>query len=222
MESQGWARRFFGVAIEARTWADVAYVWLAFPLGLAYFSFLVATLSAGLGLLIVWIGLGVLGMSLLAAWFLVLFERVQCERLLGAALGPARAIPARAGTRAWLRSVFASAALWKGLLFLFLKFPLGLTGWVFSVVSLSVSLAFLAAPLAILFGGVVDLGWIWLDGPLGAALLSGVGFFLFFVALHLHRALAEVWKVLARWLLVANPKPASVPPPLQAGLQPAT
>jgi hypothetical protein len=220
MAGQNWGRRFFGVALETRTWGAVAYVWLAFPLGLAYFIFLATALPTGLGLLIVWIGLAVLALALLVAWFLVLFERVQCEKLLGAALGPARTIPARAGTRAWLRSVAGSSALWKGLLFLFLKFPLGLTGWVFSVVSLSVSLGFLLAPVAIAFGGVVELGWMWIDGPVGAVILSGVGLLLFFVALHLHRALGEVWKLLAVWLLVAAAKPASRTPALSAGLQP--
>jgi hypothetical protein len=90
-----------------------------------------------------------------------------------------------------------------------------------SVVSLSVSLAFLLAPVAIAFGGVVDLGWMWIDGPLGAALLSAAGLLLFFVTLHLHRALGEVWKLVATWLLVVNPKPAS-PPAFREGLQPAT
>ena len=34
-------RRFFGVAASGRTYLNLLYIWLAFPLGLAYFIFLI-------------------------------------------------------------------------------------------------------------------------------------------------------------------------------------
>jgi hypothetical protein len=111
--------------------------------------------------------------------------------------------------------VLGSSALWKGLLFLFIKFPLGLAGWIFSVVSLSVTLAFVAAPAIYLLGAgtvsidmeVYTIGSFW-----GALPLSAVGLVGFVIALHAHRALGWLWARLAEGLL-AESVPAPAPPP---------
>jgi hypothetical protein len=198
--------RFFGVAIDGRSYLNVLYLWLAFPLGLAYFILLVTGFSVGIGLTILWIGLAILFLLMLAVWGLEGLERVLAIGLLGASV-PAR-LPSAGefGFRAWVKAVFKSSALWKGLAFLFIKFPLGLAGWVVSVVSLSVSIALALAPVSYWFGGRVDLDvWIldrWiLDGPAGMALLSLTGFLMLFVTLHLHNGLAWLWKKLAEILL---------------------
>lgn len=193
--------RFFGVAIEGRSYLNLLYLWLAFPLGVAYFVLLVTGFSVGIGLTIIWIGLGILFVLMLAIWGLEGMERVLAVGLLGAAV-PERlpAAPAR-GFRAWVREVFTSAALWKGVGFLFLKFPLGLFGWIASVVTLSVSIAFALSPIAYWFGGefVID-GWL-VDGPAALPFLSLAGVLMLFVTLHLHNGMAWVWKRLAEGML---------------------
>ena len=51
---------FFAVAVRPRTYGSLLYLWLGFPLGLAYFVGLTVGISAGLPLTIVWIGLAIL------------------------------------------------------------------------------------------------------------------------------------------------------------------
>ena len=54
--------------LEARTWGALAYVWLGFPLGLAWFVGLTVGIATGAALTIVWIGIVLLFVTFLAAW----------------------------------------------------------------------------------------------------------------------------------------------------------
>jgi hypothetical protein len=210
--------RFFGVAIDGRSYLNVLYLWLAFPLGLAYFIVLVTGFSVGIGLTIIWIGLAILFLLMLAIWGLEGLERVLAIGLLGASVPERLPVSGELGFKPWVKAVFKSSALWKGLAFLFIKFPLGLAGWIASVVSLSVSIAFALSPIAYWFGGQVDLGGWLLDGPFGLALLSLSGFFMLFVTLHLHNGLAWMWKKLAEVLLGGG---SMEPAPAMASATPA-
>lgn len=211
---------FFAVPFRRRTYGSLLYLWLAFPLGLAYFVGLVVGFAAGIPLTIVWIGLVVLFVTLAGAWFAEGLERQLAIRLLGAAV-PARLAEAPVPSRkrfAHLRAVGGSAALWKGIVFLFLKFPLGLAGWVFSIVALVVPAAFIAAPFALLFGqGNVDLGFWGPETFLEALPLAFVGALALLLSLHLHNALGWAWARLAEWLLGAA-APAKLPPQEAAAL----
>ena len=109
-------RAFFGIALEPRVYARILYVWLAFPLGLAYFVALVTLLPLGAGLLLIWVGLLVLAFAGLLTWGLVHWERAQAAILLGAELGPARRFRTDGDSLwKWSKSVLASPAFWKGL-----------------------------------------------------------------------------------------------------------
>jgi hypothetical protein len=158
---------------------------------------------------------------MLAIWGLEGLERVLAIGLLGAAVPERLPAAGAAGFKPWVKAVFKSSALWKGLAFLFIKFPLGLAGWIASVVSLSVSIAFALAPIAYWFGASADVnldGWIWdryVDGPMGMALMSITGFFMLFVTLHLHNGLAWMWKKLAE-VLLGGGAIESVPPMVPA------
>jgi hypothetical protein len=198
--------------LEARTWGALAYVWLGFPLGLAWFVGLTVGIATGAALTIVWIGLVLLFVTFLAAWGAEGLERRLAIWLLGAKVPERRARPEGPESfRAWTRSVFTRAPLWKGLLFLALRFPLGLAGWVVSVVSLAVSGGLLAAPFALAVGGSVDLGF-WSPETVAEALpISFVGLGLLIVTFHLHRAMGWIWARLAEWLLGGEePPPAAV------------
>ena len=81
--------RFFGVVVRPRTWLNMLFQWLAFPLGLFYFVFLSVGLSMGLGLVIVWVGIPILLVVAGAWWLFGAFERVQAKYLLGADVPPA-------------------------------------------------------------------------------------------------------------------------------------
>ncbi len=206
--------------LDPRTWGAVAYLWLGFPLGLLWFVGMTIGFLTGTVLTLIWIGLVVLAVTLLGVWGAEGLERQLAILLLGARV-PERRKQAEGPetTGAWIRSVVSGPALWKGIVFLALRFPLGLVGWIFSVVSLSISLAFLAAPWIRLFGGHVnlDFGWFWIGPGEGLWLLSIVGLLGLIVSLHAHRALGWIWARLAEWLLgEVAPAPATPAMPQEA------
>ena len=61
---------FFGVVTRGRSYLNVLYLFIAFPLGVAYFVFLSIGWSLSLGLILLWIGLLVLLAVLGLSWLL--------------------------------------------------------------------------------------------------------------------------------------------------------
>src|SRR5512138_1283507 len=80
--------RLYGVFLKSKTYLNLVYLLLAFPLGLAYFIFLVTGFSLGLGLLILWVGFLILAGVLALSWVLILFERQLAVSLLGVDIPP--------------------------------------------------------------------------------------------------------------------------------------
>jgi hypothetical protein len=218
-------RRFFGVVAQPRTYGNVAYVWLGFPLGLLYFIVLVTGGALSIGLSLFWIGLVVMLGVMLSIWSLVLFERILSEWLLGEPFPVQSWAPRSEPVKEWLRSIVKNPATWRGGLFLFLKFPIGLACWIVSVVSFSVSAAMILAPFD---NGDFDIDLWFVQDPTGGWLLSILGIVLLFVTLHLHNGMGALWKIMARHLLsMPSDKPAEPgdfappAPPLSQELQPA-
>ncbi len=198
------AGKVFGVLIDPHAYMSTLYSLLAFPLGLLYFCLLIVGFSLGIGLLIVWIGLLVLALTLLLSFGFSWFERQQAIWLLGADIPPIwpSGVPAET-FGAKLKAFFTNPVTWKGPLFLMIKFPLGIFTFVFSVVSLCLTFAFLLAPLYYRFEAP-DFYWWYVDTLPEAMLLSIVGFFGLVVTLHAMNALGWVWKGLAKILLGAS------------------
>lgn len=205
--------RFFNVIARGRTYGNVAYVWLAFPLGLAYFIFLVTGSALSVGLSLLWIGLLLIVAFIAAIWALGQFERLLSKWLLGEPLATAKSPSGR--ITAWVKGVAKDSSTWKGAVFLALKFPIGLACWVASVVAFSISGAFMAAPFAD-YRGELDLGYRILQDPTGGWLISLAGVLLLFVTLHLHNAMGLLWRFMARHLLGV-----SAEAPLMEGAQAA-
>src|SRR4029077_3416207 len=131
-----WPRRFVGIVTRGQTWLTLGYNVLAFPTGLAYFVVLVVGISLGVGLAIVIIGLGIL-LATLAAWrAMAALERGLARSLLGV---PIPQPPDRRDLRLVERvqRYLRDPVTWKSLVFVALKFPLGV----------------------LTFGAVVALGW---------------------------------------------------------------
>lgn len=214
---------FFGVALRAQTYRNALYLILAFPLGLAYFVFLVTGLALGLGLSIVLIGLGLLAL-MVAAWYgLAAFERQMAIWLLREEIPPmTRAdLAASAAERTlWQRSVGAltNPVTWKGLFFLAAKFPLGILSFVIVVTLLSVSAALIGSPFYYPYASP-QMGWMIVDTPLEAALAVGIGLVVLFLSLHVFNGLAWFSGKFARVMLGNfQPVPASAPTPPPAPL----
>ena len=133
--------------IRGRTYLNIAYLLLAFPLGLVYFGFLAIGLAVGFTLLLALIGIPILLLVHLAAWVLMNLERWLAIRLLGVDIPPLSPVDPQGPM--WRRLVGKAThpSTWTGMFFLLAKLPLGLVSFLLTVVLLSVSIAFTAAPV---------------------------------------------------------------------------
>jgi len=150
--------RVLAEPLRLRTWTATIYLLASMFVGLAWFTIVVTGLSLGAGLLIVWVGVLVLALTLLAwrggAWL----ERRWVKAMLGVAIPePYRPLPAGS---LWQRArvLAGDPATWKDLAYLVLLFPLGLLWFVVTTTLWGLALGLLTAPL-----------WYWVpsDGKVG-------------------------------------------------------
>ena len=184
-----WIRALFQVLWNPSTYLKILYLLISFPLGIFYFVFLITGFALGLGLAIIWIGLPILLLVILAIYGLTGFERQLTIHMLEQPISPLRQVQPEESAWLWLKGVLTTPATWKGLLFLLLKFPLGIFSFVVTVTSLAISLSFLLAPLLILTEGVIDIGFWCVDTFAEALLCSLLGAILHVAVLHLLTAL---------------------------------
>lgn len=205
--------KFFGVIAESQTYLNYLYLFLAFPLGLIYFIFLVIGISFGLATLIVWVGLVILLIVIGGWWLLAGFERSMAISLLHVDI-PSMSTPKTEKAQTSLEKLGAflsNPVTWKGLIFLLLKFPLGIISFVVLVTLTTVTLVLITAPFTYHF--VQPEIWLWggevmrID-TLGEAFIGMVlGFMMTFISLHIFNALAWVSGQIAKFLL-GNPQPS--------------
>jgi signal transduction histidine kinase len=196
----GWPSRVVGVVAKGQTWLNLVYLLLGFPLGLAYFVALIVGLSVGLALAVVIVGLGIL-LATLAAWrAFAAVERGLARGLLGVPIPHApsdrRDLPVVERVRRWLRD----PVTWKSLVFVALKFPLGLLSFVVVVCLGGFALILLFAPVIVIWTPVTVFGWIvtsWTEAlPLFVAGVPAV-----LLVLYLCNGLAWLWALFARVML---------------------
>ncbi len=228
---------FFGAPLRGQTYLNMLYLFLAFPLGLIYFIFLVTGLSLGVGLAIVWVGLLVL-LGVFAIWYgMLAFERVMAIGLLREQIPP-MAPPAAPESGIWQQFTAAlrNPVTWKGLLYLVLKFPLGVLSFIVLVSFLSTGLSLLLAPayysylppaMEMTINGTY-FNPVWVLDTLQEAIIAAVaGIFVLLIGLQAFNGLAWVSGKFARVMLgnfsqgnapaasaapVVEPDPASEPP----------
>jgi len=215
-------RGIFGILAWPRTYLNLIYLLIGFPLGLAYFVFYVVGGSLGAGLSILGIGLVILFLLILAAWALALFERVLANALLGAEVPPPGPTAIEEGGWPWVKSVLGNPVTWKGLVFQLLKFPLGLASWVVTIVVLAVVGGFIAAPLIVEFGGTIQIDpWFVADTQREAWISTALGLAAVIPALHLLNGLAYVWALFARVMLGRRQPRESAPEAWAPGTAPS-
>ena len=188
--------QFFGVVRRPETWLGILFDWLAFPLGLFYFVFLVTGLSLGVGLVVVWVGIPILLVVAGAWWLFGSFERLQARYLLRADVPPApREWEKAEGVWGKLKAHFGSAATWKDLVYLLAKLPFGIVSTTLLITAAAMVFWFVAMPFFSLFK-VPIINGTWVP-PLWFGLVClPLGILVFFVALHVLNG----WNwVCARW-----------------------
>jgi len=139
----------FSVLRDKQTYMNLAYLLLAFPLGIAYFVIMITGLSLGVGLLIVWIGLFVLAALFAGLWGIAALERQLAIHLLGEEIAPMSPpeIP-EGGLWERVKAHFSNPVTWKSSLYLLLKFPVGIATFVVVVTALAISGGLLFAPFS--------------------------------------------------------------------------
>jgi hypothetical protein len=147
-------RRLATAPVRLRTYGNLLYLALAFPLGLAYFVVLTVGLSLGVGLSVIVVGLGLLLATLVLVVALATVERYLAALLLGVDLDPLNwAVLADgdsgdstdpSGPTERLKRLLLDRALWAGLVFLLSKLFVGVAAFTL-VVSLLVPAAVLVA-----------------------------------------------------------------------------
>jgi hypothetical protein len=142
------AARFFGVAIQPRTCCNLAYLLLAFPLGVAYFVMLVTGFSLGVGLAVTLLGVPIILVTLVAVRACAALERMLTNALLGTALPQPSVLPTPAGGLvARIKTLVGSPRTWKEMAFLCLQFPLGTLAFVVALVLATVPPYLLFLPI---------------------------------------------------------------------------
>lgn len=212
MDSRNWLVRFFGVVARGETYLNILYLLLAFPLGLAYFIFFVVGFALGIPLIILWVGFLILLVVFAGWWVFILFERQQAIWLLRVDLPPLWR-ESVSGKPVWeqVKAYASNPVTWLGLVFLLLKFPIGIVSFVVSVTLIAITLGLLTAPLTFSFWPMNVMfdwsgTWVWRIDTFWESLIAfGVGILFAFLALHIMNGLAWVLGRLARYML-ADPR----------------
>jgi hypothetical protein len=211
--------RMFLMPFQARSYTNLIYLLLTFPLGLVYFVFLITALSLGVGLSITILGLPILGLAFLASWGLTALERRMAIHLLGAEVPPMGPSPGSSRQGFWsdVRQFFGNPVTWTGMLYLLvLKFPLGVVTFVIVTFLVTLSVSFLATPFLYPLSLLETEGVLWwVDTPAEAGLCFLVGLVLTFISLHLLNGIAWLWRQLSVAML-GNQRFAAAPPAPQA------
>lgn len=221
----GAIKTFFLAPFRLRTYSNLLYLMLAFPLGLAYFIFLAVGLPLGLGLTIVWIGIPILALVFAGSWGISAMERQAAIHMLGADVPPMMPPPVQEERSFWQKvyAFYTNPVTWKGMGFQIVKFPLGIVTFIVLVTLLAVTAAFLFAPFAVYAMDWDDFGddiyytdatyWSWeVDTFPEAFLCSGIGLVMLLVSLNLLNGLAFLWARTAEALL-GHRFAGTTPPP---------
>ncbi len=202
--------RFFQIISSGQTYLNLFYLLASFPLGVFYFVFLVSGLSTGISLAIIWIGVPILFLVGITWWLLARFERSMAITILKEDI-PRMAPPAKNCTSVWSRIIeyIVNPVTWKSLLYLFLKFPLGMATFVILVTLVSLTLSFLVMPLIFYYSGNFQIGLfttpnqsLWIIDSLNDALLAAAfGLFILPLTLHITNGLAWIHAKFARMML---------------------
>jgi signal transduction histidine kinase len=202
--------------IEPRTWTAALYLVASLAVGVFWFVVLVTGISVGLSLVIIWVGLPILGLTMLAwrggAWL----ERRWIGLMLGARIPePYRPLPSGGLLARWL-AMAADPATWKDFAYLVLLFPLGLIWFVVTVTLWSLALSLLTVPIyyRLLPDARIEVVWfsdrpnVILDTVPEAIAAAALGVVLVVAAAWATRGMANAHAFIAQGLL--GPSPAQL------------
>jgi hypothetical protein len=162
--------------------------------------------SLGIGLAILWIGLFILAGVMAASWGFSAMERGMAISMLKVQIAP-MSVRTEEPSTFWQRIKYfmTNPVTWKGLLFLLLKFPIGLAVFVFCVVGVTIPVTFISAPLIYRSVDIQILGPVWHVDTLPESLVLFVlGIPLLSLFLYASNWIAQLLGELAKSLLGAK------------------
>jgi uncharacterized membrane protein len=203
---------FFGVFLDPRAYTSLFFMLLSLATGVIYFTLAVTGLSLSAGLAVLVIGIPFFLVFVALTRVISLAEGRLIEATTGERMPRRPVHPNSAGTF-WARvgEMLKDRRTWTTLAYLILMLPLGIMYFVIAVVGLSLSLAFIFAPLINLAGrydwlGIpsgVHMNPAWLNSLWAAPLLMLAGVLMLTLLMHLARGIVRLHAQLAKTLLVA-------------------
>jgi uncharacterized membrane protein len=206
------AGAFFGVFLDPRAYTSLFFMLLSLATGVIYFTLAVTGLSLSAGLAVLIIGVPFFLVFIALTRVLSLAEGRLIEAMTGERM-PRRPVHPNNAAGFWTRvgEMLKDRRTWTTLAYLILMLPLGIVYFVIAVVGLSLSLAFLFAPMIDFAGrygwfgipGDVHMNPEWLDSLWAAPLLMLAGLLMLTLLMHLARGLGRLHALFAKTLLVA-------------------
>jgi uncharacterized membrane protein len=212
-ETQGDDRHFgfFNVVSDPRTYGALLYMLLALPTGIFYFIWAAAGISMSLGFAILIIGVPFFLLFVASIRVLSHVEGRIVEALLGVRM-PRRlpaATPSDESLWTKIKDTLIDIRTWSSLFYMLIRLPLGIIYFVAAVVGLAVSLGITGGALYSLITGESKVqidGAPYLEHFLhtapGLIVFGLLGVVLFFLVLHIARAIGWVHGKIAEGLLV--------------------
>ncbi len=210
------AGAFFGVFLDPRAYTSLFFMLLSLATGVIYFTLAVTGLSLSAGFAVLVIGIPFFLAFVALTRVVSLAEGRLIEAMTGERM-PRRPVHQSNAAGFWGRvgQMLKDRRTWTTLAYLVLMLPLGIVYFVTAVVGLSVSLAFIFAPLVELAN---DYGWVgqpgevhlnpaWLGSFFGVPFLMLLGVLLLTLLMHLARGVGRLHAMYAKALLVAPAVP---------------
>jgi uncharacterized membrane protein len=213
--------KFFGVFLDPRAYTSLFFMLLSLATGIIYFVFAVTGLSLSAGLAVLIIGVPFFIVFMAVSRVVSLAEGRLIEAMTGERM-PRRPVYQGKAQGFWARMVdmLKDRRTWTTIAYFILMLPIGIAYFVTAVVGLSVSLAFIFAPLAHFLSraGVDGFGDIHITAPMAAEwmvesifvlpLLMLLGVLLLTSTMHLARGVGRLHAMFAKTLLVARAGPS--------------
>ncbi|WP_372669690.1 sensor domain-containing protein [Amycolatopsis kentuckyensis] len=187
---------------------SVVFLLMNLPLGVLAFAALTTFGAAGLGTAVVWVGVGLLALLVLAVRGAGRLERARVYALLDRYIDlPYLPLPTHGQKDRW-KARLKDPSTWRDLTYFFLLFPLGIVEFVLVTTFWSTSLALAGLPLyyrwlpdGAYYFPSDELRWLTVDSTVEALPWAALGVLFVALSVALTKALAGVHARLANALL---------------------
>ncbi|MGW4525845.1 sensor domain-containing protein [Amycolatopsis sp. NPDC004378] len=186
---------------------SVVFLLMNLPLGVLAFALLTTFTAAGLGTAVVWVGVGLLAVLVLAVRGAARLERARVYALLDRYVDLPY-LPLPEGQKARWKGRLKDPATWRDMAYFFVLFPLGVVEFVLVTTFWSTSLALAGLPVyfrwlpdGAYYFPAYDVRWLTVDSTVEALPWAALGVLFIALSVALTKALAGVHARVANALL---------------------